>query len=352
MWWVCKCCLREPQNAACGKVRLPSVALVTPTPRMRYTPPITARLTRNTPAVADVPPPLPAFGCSVAGKYPDLYRTSPVFICGCWSAPATEKSVHCVLCCVAITVQLWQSEFFTQASQQSDGWSGSGLPSVSVQTYSVLVCSRHGAASAAGGVKAARSSSGAASREPRSGGMAPVADRGTAHALRCCCSAGQLQAGQLQLGGSVNVRIRNPTTGHTETSPRNQTVVRSLPMMRLSQVSRHLSASPVAAKEQTGPKRRVIAAQAGETLASFGPDGEVEWSQAIGQCHDLFILEGGNILTQDGWAHVVEYSPDRASIVCALPLSSLPCPPPSPPLPPLSLLTLASGSRCHPAAAA
>ena len=90
-------------------------------------------------------------------------------------------------------------------------------------------------------------------------------------------------------------------------------------MLRLSQVSRHLISSPVAAKEQTGPGRRVIAAQAGETLASFSANGELEWSQAIGQCHDLFLLEDGNILTQDGWAHVVEYSPDRSSIVCASP---------------------------------
>lgn len=85
---------------------------------------------------------------------------------------------------------------------------------------------------------------------------------------------------------------------------------------RLGRLQQQLAPLPAATKEQSGPQRRVIAAQAGDTLACIGPDGEVEWSQPIGQCHDLFLLPNGNILTQDGWSHVVEYSPDRSEIVC------------------------------------
>ena len=90
-------------------------------------------------------------------------------------------------------------------------------------------------------------------------------------------------------------------------------------MQRIHNLHRQLvRAAPAAAVvEQTGgPRRRVIAAQAGTTLACIGPDMEVEWSQPIGQCHDLFLLPNGNILTQDGWTHVVEYNPDRSAIVC------------------------------------
>ena len=52
---------------------------------------------------------------------------------------------------------------------------------------------------------------------------------------------------------------------------------------RLGRLQQQLAPLPAAAKEQSGPQRRVIAAQAGDTLACIGPDGEVEWSQPIGQ---------------------------------------------------------------------
>ena len=86
---------------------------------------------------------------------------------------------------------------------------------------------------------------------------------------------------------------------------------------RLGQLGTAIGAVPAAAKEQIGPQRRVIAAQGGDILACIGPDGSVEWSMPIGQCHDLFVLPSGNILTQDGWSRVVEYSEDRSEILCA-----------------------------------
>ena len=86
---------------------------------------------------------------------------------------------------------------------------------------------------------------------------------------------------------------------------------------RLERLALAIGVLPAAAKEQTGPQRRVIAAQGGETLACIAADGSCEWSMPIGQCHDLFVLPSGNILTQDGWTHVVEYSADRSEIVCA-----------------------------------
>eukprot|EP01050_Picozoa_sp_SAG11_P008754 SAG11_NODE_786_length_7172_cov_3.635939_6_plen_122_part_00 len=92
---------------------------------------------------------------------------------------------------------------------------------------------------------------------------------------------------------------------------------------RLGHLAHVAGAVPAAAQEQTGPRRRVIAAQAGEILACIGPDGSCEWSMPIGQCHDLFVLPSGNILTQDGWSRVVEYNPDRSEILCAPPLCLL-----------------------------
>jgi hypothetical protein len=89
------------------------------------------------------------------------------------------------------------------------------------------------------------------------------------------------------------------------------------PYRRIEHLALVIGSRPASAKEQTGSQRRVIAAQGGETLACIAPDGSCEWSMAIGQCHDLFVLPSGNILTQDGWAHVVEYSSDRSEMVCA-----------------------------------
>lgn len=83
---------------------------------------------------------------------------------------------------------------------------------------------------------------------------------------------------------------------------------------RLNHLSLATGAFPAAAKEQTGPQRRVLAAQGGDTLACIAPDGSCEWSMPIGQCHDLYVLPNGNILTQDGWSRVVEYSPDRSEL--------------------------------------
>ena len=89
------------------------------------------------------------------------------------------------------------------------------------------------------------------------------------------------------------------------------------PYRRLDHLALAIGIRPASAKEQTGSQRRVIAAQGGATLACIAPDGSCEWSMAIGQCHDLFVLPSGNILTQDGWARVIEYSSDRSEIVCA-----------------------------------
>jgi hypothetical protein len=54
---------------------------------------------------------------------------------------------------------------------------------------------------------------------------------------------------------------------------------------RLVQIGDHVvRTSPAAAVEQTGAPRRVLAAEAGDTLASFSPSGELEWAPGLTAC--------------------------------------------------------------------
>ena len=66
------------------------------------------------------------------------------------------------------------------------------------------------------------------------------------------------------------------------------------------------SSGPVTAV-QTGPRRRVIAADAStRTLAAIAPDGRVAWRRANGNIHDLQLLPDGHLLLQDGWTRILE----------------------------------------------
>ena len=75
------------------------------------------------------------------------------------------------------------------------------------------------------------------------------------------------------------------------------------------------SVAPVATAVQTGPRRRVIAADdSRRTLASIAPDGRVEWRQANGAIHDLHLLPNGHLLLQNGWTRIVELDEKRQPV--------------------------------------
>ncbi|MFZ4731797.1 MAG: DUF4432 family protein [Pirellulales bacterium] len=72
-----------------------------------------------------------------------------------------------------------------------------------------------------------------------------------------------------------------------------------------------LATSGVALAEQTGPPRRVLAADdSTRTLAMIGADGGVEWKRSVGPIHDLHLLPAGHVLYQDGWTRVIETDRD------------------------------------------
>mgnify|MGYP006274757509 CR=1 FL=1 len=69
---------------------------------------------------------------------------------------------------------------------------------------------------------------------------------------------------------------------------------------------------PESTPSQTGPRRRVIAADDSKrTLAAIHPDGAVEWRRANGPIHDLHLLPDGHLLLQDGWTRIVELDANR-----------------------------------------
>ncbi len=75
------------------------------------------------------------------------------------------------------------------------------------------------------------------------------------------------------------------------------------------------SAEEPATAVQTGPGRRVIAADdSTRTLAAIGADGRVEWKLPCRQIHDLHLLPDGHLLYQDGWTRVVEVDADRKPV--------------------------------------
>lgn len=62
--------------------------------------------------------------------------------------------------------------------------------------------------------------------------------------------------------------------------------------------------------EQTGPPRRVVAADyQKKRLAILAPDGKVEWETPIRDIHDLHVLPNGNLLFQTDWTTLVETNP-------------------------------------------
>ena len=72
---------------------------------------------------------------------------------------------------------------------------------------------------------------------------------------------------------------------------------------------------PESTASQTGPRRRVIAADDSKrTLAAISPDGAVEWRRANGPIHDLHLLPNGHLLLQDGWTRIVEIDANHAPV--------------------------------------
>ena len=75
------------------------------------------------------------------------------------------------------------------------------------------------------------------------------------------------------------------------------------------------AAGSTAVAEQTGPPRRVLAADdSTRTLAMIGPDGGVEWKRPVGPIHDLHLLPEGHVLFQDGWKRVLEIDRDGHTV--------------------------------------
>ena len=73
--------------------------------------------------------------------------------------------------------------------------------------------------------------------------------------------------------------------------------------------------SLLAQAEQTGPARRVLAADdSTRKLAIIAPDGSVEWETKVGAIHDAWVLPNGNILYQQGWTRIVEVTPNKQAI--------------------------------------
>ncbi len=75
------------------------------------------------------------------------------------------------------------------------------------------------------------------------------------------------------------------------------------------------NAQPAATAVQTGPPRRVIAADDSKrVVAAIAPDGRVEWRLPNGAIHDLHLLPGGHLLLQDGWTRIVELDAERRKV--------------------------------------
>jgi len=67
--------------------------------------------------------------------------------------------------------------------------------------------------------------------------------------------------------------------------------------------------------EQTGPPRRVLAADdSTQRLAIVAPDGSLEWEIKVGAIHDAWVLPNGNILFQQGWTKIVEMTAQKKTV--------------------------------------
>lgn len=76
-----------------------------------------------------------------------------------------------------------------------------------------------------------------------------------------------------------------------------------------------LNFTPVAPAAQTGPARRVLAADdSTRRLAIVAPDGSLEWEMKVGAIHDAWVLPNGNVLFQQGWTRIVEVTPDKRTV--------------------------------------
>lgn len=104
-------------------------------------------------------------------------------------------------------------------------------------------------------------------------------------------------------------QILNPTQEN------HMCMLRALPWLSvlLLMTSTLLKAGGPADSEQ---KRRFIAADSSKKrIAVISEDGSTEWEHHIGPLHDLHVLEGGNILMQLSWTHVVEINPSSNQII-------------------------------------
>ena len=85
------------------------------------------------------------------------------------------------------------------------------------------------------------------------------------------------------------------------------------PLLLALSLSLSLAARLVA--EQTGPARRVLAADdSTRKLAIIAPDGSVEWEMKVSAIHDAWVLPNRNILLQQGWTKSVEVTPDKQTV--------------------------------------
>ncbi|MBM3955364.1 MAG: DUF4432 family protein [Planctomycetes bacterium] len=100
---------------------------------------------------------------------------------------------------------------------------------------------------------------------------------------------------------------RRPTTIHP--APRSGWSRLAAWLVALSALG--LSAGADAVADQTGPPRRVLAADdSTRTLALVGADGSIAWRRPVAQIHDLHLLPDGHLLSQEGWTRVVETDRD------------------------------------------
>ena len=71
-------------------------------------------------------------------------------------------------------------------------------------------------------------------------------------------------------------------------------------------VAAFLAAGPGTQSDSPAARRVIAADDSTQTLASIGPNGEVEWQIPCRQIHDLHLLPDGHLLYQDGWTRIVE----------------------------------------------
>ena len=71
-------------------------------------------------------------------------------------------------------------------------------------------------------------------------------------------------------------------------------------------------AVPLTHAEQTGPSRRVLAADySTRRLGIVNEKGDLEWEYPIKDIHDAVVLPNGNILFQTNWTQILEMTPSR-----------------------------------------